>query len=113
MWRLAVLAAGGEAWARIILESLWDAKPAKPGAYLQRLILELGPREPENVAIILEKIPVPPEIVTPINGLAPPAQGAKAAAGTPDPEGEKPLSPEEGRAMIQELIAVVRGNGKV
>ena len=74
--------------------------------------MELGPRQPENVAILLEKIPVPPEIVTPVNGRAPAAQGAKAAAGTPDPEPEKALSPEEDRAMVREVIAVIRANGK-
>lgn len=100
LWRACYLASCGIDWARAALECLATAKPNNPGAYLQRMMLELAPREP-NVAVVLARIPVPEELKT-----GPPAAPAKPK-GNAD---EKPLSREEAREMLERVYAVLRSN---
>ncbi|MBC7077975.1 MAG: hypothetical protein H5T92_06695 [Synergistales bacterium] len=106
LWRVCHLAAAGLDWASAALESLAHARPANPGAYLQKLVVELGPRDP-NVAVVLAGIPVPEDI------SAPPRAQMRAKATETH---ETPLSPEEGRAMVREVLAILKpnaaGNGK-
>lgn len=109
LWRVSTLAALGHTWAQVALDALADAKPENPGAYLQRLVFELGPRDP-HVGLILGEISVPSEITNP----RPPSHGPPQSA---EPNQEKPLSPEEGRAMVREVLAILKpgfgnGNGK-
>lgn len=101
LWRVATLAASGTTWAQVALQSLADARPDNPGAYLQKLVFELGPREP-NVGLILAEIPVPAEVANP-RPLAPgpPHQPAQ-------PQQEQYLSREEVQATIREAMALVR-----
>jgi hypothetical protein len=99
LWRVCALAAGGQTWATTALESLDNGKPTRPGAYLQKLTLELGPREP-HVSLMLAEIPVPAEI-----GRGPPPSKPREA-----PVEERPLTPEEGRELVQELFAAVSRN---
>jgi hypothetical protein len=106
LWRVCALAAAGETWAQAALEALAAGNPTRPGAYLQKLTLELGPRDP-HVSLVLAAIPVPAEI-----------QRGPPPASTPRdvPRDEQPLSPEEARALIAEAMAVIgrgqNGNGK-
>lgn len=98
LWRVCYLATDQVEWAKAALESLSQARPNNPGAYLQKLVLELGPREP-NVGVILAGIAVPAEVERP---PTPPHRVDDR------PVDEKPLSPEEARSMMAELMAVVR-----
>jgi hypothetical protein len=103
LWRVVSLAAIGHGWAQVALYTLADAKPENPGAYLQKLVFELGPREP-HIGLILGEVPVPAEITNP----RPPAQGPPRRE---QPGEEKPLTPEEGRAMVQEVLAILKAGG--
>lgn len=97
LWRVCALAAEGQTWAKTTLESLENGKPNRPGAYLQKLTLELGPREP-HVSLVLAEIPVPAEIER-----GPPT----ASKPRETPREERPLTPEEGRAAIAEAMAAI------
>ncbi len=101
LWRVCRLAACGESWAKACLDTLADAFPSRPGAYLQKLALELAPRVP-NVAVSLAEVPVPPEIEA---VPRPPRPRAETARGQ---EQETPLTAEERRAMMAEVMAVLR-----
>lgn len=99
LWRVCRLAVEGHSWAKAALESLENGNPSRPGAYLQKVILELGPRNP-HVSLILAELPVPPEI------QHPPGHTSRAKPPQPAVQ-ERPLTPEEGRELVQELFAAV------
>lgn len=100
LWRVCVLAAQGESWAKAALETVAANGPNKPGAYLQKLVLELGPKSP-HVSVVLAGVAVPPEITR---------QAPARTAPKPAETNEHPLSPEEGRELMQELMAAVTRN---
>ena len=97
LWRVCSLAAAGETWAKAAVEALVAASAARPGAYLQKLVLELGPKSP-HVSVALAAIPLPEEITRQI---------AVQAAPKPVEGDGRPLSPEEGRELVKELMAAV------
>lgn len=95
LWRVCHLATQ-HTWAHAALEQLAHARPRNPGAYLQKLAMTLAPPEP-NIAIILAKIPLPDDLT-------------KDPAPTPkknhdEEKNETPLTPEEARELMRELIA--------
>ncbi|GAB6185898.1 hypothetical protein JCM17478_14000 [Thermopirellula anaerolimosa] len=85
-----------------MLETAWEAAPRKPGAYLQRLILEMAPKSP-NPAVWLRRFPTPYEVAHP-----PPRDPKRPPPETLDP----PASAQEVRAMFRDAMNAVRCNGR-
>ncbi|GAB4143873.1 MAG: hypothetical protein Kow0040_32680 [Thermogutta sp.] len=101
LWRLCAAACGGSDWAKTVLETAISAAPRNPGAYLQRLILEIAPKSP-NPAVWLRRFQTPYDAAA-----QPPARPTAPPPETLDP----PASPEEVRAILREAIKAVRCNG--
>jgi len=102
LWRLCAAACGGSDWARAVLETAFASTPRNPGAYLQRLILEMAPKAP-NPAVWLRRFPTPYDVAHP-----PPRDSKRPPPETLDP----PASAEEVRAMFREAMNAIRGNGR-
>lgn len=97
LWRVSVVAAHGQSWAKAALESMAAANATKPGAYLQKLVFELGPKSP-HVGVLLAEIAVPEALHRP----------ARRPVETPSAEPERPLSAEEGREMVRDVLTMLR-----
>ncbi|GAB6186252.1 hypothetical protein JCM17478_17540 [Thermopirellula anaerolimosa] len=102
LWRLCSAACNGSDWARAVLETAAAAAPRNPGAYLQRLILEMAPKVP-NPAVWLRRFPTPYEVAHP-----PPRDPRRPPPQKLDP----PASAQEVRAMFRDAMNAVRCNGR-
>lgn len=105
LWQVAYLSLTGcngqKLWAQRACQILWEARPRNPGAYLQRLVLELGshPGEPD-VGIVLNGVPVPAWVNHRVRSLSKQPYPLLDLSET---------EREEARQVIQECMAIVRG----
>lgn len=97
LWRVCYLAAQKTHWALAVLDGLQVAKPQNPGAYLQTLVLNLGPDNPPAMTI-LASIPTPENL---------PRYIPKPQQRPATPQAERPLSEEERKRLTAELMATI------